>query len=32
MKPADKEWKEFCIKDIFIIENKKKVQVPTGAY
>jgi hypothetical protein len=32
MKPADKEWREFCIKDIFIIENKKKVQVPTGAY
>ena len=32
MKLTDREWKEFYIKDIFICENKKKVQVPTGAY
>lgn len=32
MNLKDREWKEFYIKDIFIIENKKKIQVPTGAY
>jgi hypothetical protein len=32
MKLEDRKWKEFYIKDIFIIENKKKIQVPTGAY
>lgn len=28
----DREWKAFSIKDIFITEKKKKIQVPTGAY
>ena len=32
MKVEDREWREFFIKNIFITENKKKIQVPTGAY
>lgn len=28
----DREWKVFSIKDIFITEKRKKIQVPTGAY
>ena len=32
MKLSDKIWKEFYIKDISITENKKKLQMPTGAY
>lgn len=28
----DRKWKEFYICDIFITENKKTIQVPTGAY
>jgi hypothetical protein len=32
MKLDDRKWKEFYIKDVFNVENKTKIQIPTGAY
>lgn len=32
MELKDRNWREFYIKDIFIFENKNKIQMPTGAY
>lgn len=29
---SDREWKEFYIRDIFVVEDKNEIQVPTGAY
>lgn len=31
LKLTDRKWKEFTIADIFVMENRKKIQVPTGA-